>query len=179
MKRLSLVALFVLTLASPAAAQRRVPDAEMWAFGADLGALLPTEDALDNTIDLQGFGEYYLTPRWGIRMALGWANPSFGESDRSLREIRITADVTYNWERGQTHPFAGVGIGAFMLQPKRNGDDVGGSRNEAGMNLFGGLEYFTSRTVSVKGELRFQIVGSDQVTDMHGLVLSIGLKKYF
>ncbi|HSL21880.1 MAG TPA: outer membrane beta-barrel protein [Vicinamibacterales bacterium] len=179
MKKLCLIVLLAGAVSVPAAAQPRVPDAEMWAFGGDFGVFLPTEDALDNTLDLQGFGEYYLTPRTGVRMGLGWADPSFGESDNSLRSVRLTIDVTYNWERGQTHPFAGIGLGVFFLQPKVNGNNVGESRNEAGFNLFGGLEYFTSRTVSVKGEARYQIVGSDDLVDMHGLTLSVGLKKYF
>jgi hypothetical protein len=179
MKTLCLTALVLVAMAVPAAAQPRVPDAEMWAIGADVGAFLPTEDALDNTLDLQGFAEYYLTPRTGIRMGLGWADPSFGDSNRSLRSVRLTFDVTYNWEGGQTHPFVGFGIGAFFLQPKIGDRETGDSTTEAGANLFGGLEYFTSRTVAIKAEGRFQVVGSDRTPDLHGLTMSVGLKKYF
>ncbi len=179
MKKLWLTMLFATAVSAPAAAQPRVPDAEMWAVGGDFGVFLPAEDALDNTLDLQGFAEYYLTPRTGVRMELGWADPSFGKSDNSLRQARLTFDVTYNWERGQTHPFAGFGVGAFFLQPKINGSSVGESHTEGGVNLFGGLEYFTSRTVAIKGEARYQIVRSDELVDMHGLTLSVGLKKYF
>jgi hypothetical protein len=166
-------------MAPPASAQPRVPDTGMWAVGGDVGALLPTEDAFDNTLDLQGFAEYYLTPRTGIRMGLGWADPSFGESNRSVRTVRLTADVTYNWEGGQTHPFVGFGLGLFLLQPKIGDSEVGDSAKEAGANLFGGIEYFTSRTVSIKAEGRFQVVGADRTPDLHGLTMSIGLKKYF
>jgi opacity protein-like surface antigen len=77
------------------------------------------------------------------------------------------------------HPFVGVGLGAFFLQPRDNGRSVGDSQNEAGMNLLGGIEFFTSRTLTLKGEARYQVVGSDVLPDAHGLTLSIGLKKYF
>lgn len=171
--------LLVLTLL-PAPAKAQVPDTGMWSVGADLGAFIPREEIYDNSLDLQGFGEYYLTPRIGLRIGAGWADPSVGREDGdSVRITRVTFDVTYNWEGGKTHPFVGAGIGAFFLQPRDNGESAGDSQNEAGMNLFGGLEYFTSRTVSVKGEARYQIVGSDVLPDPHGLTLSIGLKKYF
>ncbi len=165
-------------LSTPVNAQ--VPAMGMWAVGADLGAFIPRDEIDDNTLDLQGFGEYYLTPRVGLRIGAGLASPSVGRGgDDSVRMTRVTFDVTYNWERGTTHPFVGAGLGAFFLQPRDNDESVGDSQNEAGFNLFGGLEYFTSRTVSLKGEARYQIVGSDVLPDPHGLTLSIGLKKYF
>jgi hypothetical protein len=180
MRLLTLGGILLLLSSPPVAAQVRVPDANMWAVGADLGALISKEDVYGNALDLQGFAEYYLTPRVGIRMGLGWANPSFGEgNDDSLRQTRVTFDVTYNWERGDMHPFAGLGLGAWFLQPRVNGRSIGDSQNEAGMNLFGGIEFFTGRTVTVKGEARYQVVGSDSLPDAHGLTLSIGLKKYF
>jgi opacity protein-like surface antigen len=152
----------------------------MWAVGGDLGVLISQEDVYDNALDLQGFAEYYLTPRVGIRMGAGWANPSVGDNgEDTVRQTRVTFDVTYNWEGGELHPFVGIGLGAFFLQPKDNGRSLGESQNEAGMNLFGGIELFTSRTWTVKGEARYQIVGSNVLPDAHGLTLSVGLKKYF
>jgi hypothetical protein len=47
--------------------------------------------------------------------------------------------------------------------------------------LLGGIEYFTSRTVSIKGELRYHIV-SDILNgsfNPDGAAITIGLKKYF
>jgi hypothetical protein len=56
-------------------AQRRVPDTEMWAVGGDLGVFLPTEDGLDNALELQAFAEYYFTPRASLRTGFGWTEP--------------------------------------------------------------------------------------------------------
>jgi opacity protein-like surface antigen len=179
MRLLTLSALLLVLGGAPVNAQTRVPDTAMWAIGGDLGVLIPQEDVYDNTLDLQGFAEYYLTPRVGIRMGLGWADPSTFESEDSVRMTRVFFDVTYNWEGGEMHPFVGVGLGAFFLQPRDNGRSVGDSQNEAGMNLLGGIEFFTSRTLTLKGEARYQVVGSDVLPDAHGLTLSIGLKKYF
>jgi hypothetical protein len=176
MKNILLTAVLVAFACVPAGAQ---PRAEMWAWGGDFGVFLPSEDALDSTVDLQGFAEYYLSPRTGIRMAVGWADPPFDGSDRTVRQVRLTFDVTHNWERGETHPFVGLGLGVFFLQPKSNGDDAGPSHNEPGANLFGGLEHFLADTTSLKAEVRYQIVGAEQTIDMHGLTLSVGLKAYF
>ena len=180
MRLLTLCAMTLVLSSGPAAAQARVPDAGMWAVGADLGASIFKQDVYDNALDLQGFAEYYLTPRVGIRLGAGWAEPSLdGGNDRAMGQTRVTFDVTYNWEGGEMHPFVGVGLGAFFLQIEENGESIGDSQTEAGMNLFGGVEFFVGRTLAVKGEARYQVVGSDVVPDAHGLTLSIGLKKYF
>jgi opacity protein-like surface antigen len=180
MRLLTLSVLMLVVYSVPASAQARVADQGMWAVGADAGVLISKEDIYDNALDLQGFAEYYLTPRVGIRMGAGWANPSVGQGDGdSVRQTRVTFDVTYNWEGGEMHPFVGLGLGAFFLQRRVNDESVGDSQNEAGMNLFGGVEFFTRRTLTVKGEARYQVVGSNVLPDAHGLTLSIGLKKYF
>jgi hypothetical protein len=64
---------------------------------------LPTRRAVELT--LEGFFEYYLTPRTSIRTGLGYSNPEFDREDEdSLRYIRIPLDVVYNWEGGKVHP---------------------------------------------------------------------------
>lgn len=171
-----------LTVVCPAGAiaQARVPDTEMWGIGGDLGLFVPKEGAFDNALELQGLAEYYFTPRTSVRTGFGWTEPSFeGREDDGLRVTRLTIDVLYNWEGGKIHPFVGAGLGAYFLRSVVNGESVGESRSKAGFNLGGGIEYFTSRTVTVKGEARYHIVNDDGVPDASGLSLTIGLKKYF
>ena len=56
---------------------------------------------------------------------------------------------------------------------------MGDSENKLGLNVGGGVEYFMHRTVSLKGEGRYQAVQDIPGIDPSGLVLSIGLKTYF
>jgi hypothetical protein len=141
---------------------------------------LPTRRAVELT--LEGFFEYYLTPRTSIRTGLGYSNPEFDREDEdSLRYIRIPLDVVYNREGGKVHPFVGAGIGAYFLQFKDNGRNVGDSEDKLGATLLGGIEYFTSRTVSIKGELRYHIVSDilNGSLNPDGAAITIGLKKSF
>jgi hypothetical protein len=48
-----------------------------------------------------------------------------------------------------------------------------------GGTLSGGVEYFTSRTFSVRGEARYHAVMKADRYDPSGLALSVGVKTYF
>jgi hypothetical protein len=177
--------LFSLALGLPtlAAAQARVPDTDSAAIGGDIGIFLPREEGMKSGLALDGFYEYYFTPRTSVRLGAGWMNPKFDtEEDDSLRAVRIGGDVVYNWEGGVVHPFAGAGLGIYFLQLRDNGDSLGDSETKLGGVLFGGVEYFTSRTLAIKGEARYHIVGDiDELGGLNpgGLSLSIGVKTYF
>ena len=170
----------VALIPSVASAQRRVPAAESGAVGGDVGIFLPRSEALDAGPVLQGFYEYYFTPRASLRLGLGWENPSFaGRDDEKLRTVRIAVDGVYNWERGAVHPFVGAGIAVHFLQPTRNGESVGDSETKTGASFFGGVELFTSRTLSFKAEGRYSALGEAFGINPDGLSLTAGLKKYF
>ena len=174
------VAFTILLMPANAFAQGRTPAPESGAVGGDLGVFIPADDALGSSLALEGFYEYYLTSRVSVRTGLGWTNPSFDrEDDDSLRHFRVALDVVHNWEGGTVHPFVGGGIGIYFLQPRDNGESVGDSESKIGATLFGGVEYFTSNTVSVKGELRYHIISDAFGLNPDGMALMIGVKKYF
>jgi hypothetical protein len=174
-----LFTLFVLT-PSLALAQRRVPAAESGAIIGDVGIFLPRSEGLDAGPVLQGFYEYYFTPRASMRVGLGWANPGFaGRDNDDLRTVRVAIDGVYNWERGAVHPFLGAGLGINFLQPRINGESVGDSETKLGASFFGGVELFTGRTVSFKAEARYDALGEAFGLNPDGLSLTAGLKKYF
>ena len=167
-------------VASGAAAQGRVPATDTGAIGGEVGIFLPRAEVLDSGPVLEGFYEYYFTPRTSVRVGMGWMNPSFErEEDDSLRTIRVPIDLVYNWERGEIHPFAGAGLGIYFVQAKDDGESVGDSETKVGATLFGGAEFFTSPSVSIKGEARYHIVGDVFGVNPGGLALSVGVKKYF
>jgi outer membrane protein with beta-barrel domain len=174
------VIVWLVLIPTVAFAQRRVPATDSGAVGGDVGLFVPRSDVLDAGPALEGFYEYYFTPRGSLRLGLGWANPSFdGRQDDSLRTLRVAVDGVYNWERGAVHPFVGAGLGIYFLQPKNNGNNVGDSETKTGATLFGGAEFFTSRTVSFKAEGRYHLVSDAFGINPGGLALTIGVKKYF
>jgi opacity protein-like surface antigen len=164
-----------------ASAQERAPHKGSTAVGVDAGVFVPAETQLDSSFVVNALVEYYVTPRVSLRTDFGLTNPGFSnQSTNTLRQVPLRANVNYNWEGGKWHPFVGAGIGAYFLQFKDNGHAIGGSETKPGFNIGGGAEYFTSRTVSLKGEARSHVIGNSRTgVDPSGLVLTGGLKKYF
>jgi len=161
-------------------AQARMPHKDAAAVGGDVGIFLPKEDALKSGLVLEGFYEYYLNARDSLRIGVGWLNPKFeNESTDSLREIHVGGELVHNWEGGSVHPFVGAGLGAYILQFRDNGQNSGDSESKFGGSFFGGAEFFTSKTVSVKAEARYHIVPKVNGFNPSGLALTIGVKSYF
>jgi hypothetical protein len=178
--RFAAIVAICLGLADVASAQRRVPATGSAAVGGDAGIFIPIDEPLGTGPTLEGFYEYYLNPRTSVRFGLGWASPHFDREDEdSLRLLRVPFDVVYNWEGGAIHPFVGAGLGAYFVQEQDNGRSVGDLETKLGATLFGGAEFFTGRTVSVKAEARYHILGDVRGVEPDGLGLTIGLKKYF
>jgi outer membrane protein with beta-barrel domain len=168
--------------ANTATAQElRAPHTGSTAVGVDVGAFVPRDGQLDPAPIVNALLEYYFTPRVSVRTDFGLTDPGFGrESSDSLRQIPLRANVNYNWEGGKWHPFVGAGVGAYFIQFKDNGKALGSRETKPGVNLGGGVEYFTSRTVSLKGEARYHVIGKTSAgDDPSGLVFTGGLKKYW
>lgn len=105
---------FILTLilvASPSAAMaQRLPATNSGAIGGDGGLFMGRLSARPT---LEGFYEYYFSPRNSLRIGLGWARP---EVDQQY--LRVPVDLVYNWEWGSMHPFGGAGLAIYFLQDK-------------------------------------------------------------
>ena len=170
-----------LTLApSMSYAQARMPHKDAGALGVDVGVFLPKEDALASGPVINGFYEYYLDARDSLRVGFGWMNPKFDREDSDkLRHIRIALDLVHNWEGGSVHPFVGAGIGTYFLQQRDNGEDSGDSETKFGGTIFGGAEFFTNDTFSVKGEASYHVVSKINGFNPSGLALTVGVKTYF
>jgi opacity protein-like surface antigen len=167
-------------LPAVATAQARMPHKDASAIGGEVGIFLPKEDVLTKGPVLEGFYEYYLTARDSLRVGVGWLNPKWEpETSDSLRQIRLGVDLVHNWEGGAVHPFVGAGLGTYFIQFRDNGQNVGESETKLGGAVFGGLEYFTSNTFSVKGEARYHVVSKTRAFNPSGLSLTFGVKSYF
>jgi hypothetical protein len=165
---------------APSIAHAQTPQTDSAAIGGDVGIFIPRSDILDNGLNLEGFYEYYLSPRTSVRLGLGWINPKFEfNDDASLRYIRVAGDLVRNWEGGNVHPFVGGGLGIYFLQEEIDGDDIGDSETKFGGTLFGGAEFFLDNTTTIKAEARYHLIQNINGLNPDGLALTIGLKKYF
>lgn len=167
-------------LAGAGEAQAVVPDTNMIGIGGDVGVLVPT-DPLEPAVTLAAFVESYLSPRTSVRVAAGWADPGFDrDPSDTLHQVRLTFDLLYNWEEGVWHPFVGAGAGVYLVQETDRGRSVADRRSKGGINLGGGIEYFTRRTLTIKAEALYHFVAQGTLpVDPSGLTLTIGLKRYF
>jgi hypothetical protein len=174
------VLLTLMTIAaSPAFAQRRVPDTGMMAAGGEVGFFVP-DDEFETSPIFGGLFEYYVTPRLGLRGSVLFMDPEFDRgTDDSLRHARLGFDVIYNWELGKWHPFAGGGLGVHVLQLKENGHSLGDSDNELGFTGLGGVEYFFNRRTTFKIEGRLMFVDDFGPSDPSGFAATFGIKRYF
>jgi opacity protein-like surface antigen len=174
----SLLVVLALSAASTAHAQTPRPDSA--AVGGDVGLFIPAAENMKTGPTLEGFYEYYPTARTSIRLGLGWADPKRDtEDDDSIRFIRVGGDFVYNWEGGTVHPFVGGGLGVYFLQERDNGENLGDAETKLGATLFGGVELFTSNTVSFKAEAKYHLIDNPGTYNPDGLALTVGIKKYF
>jgi hypothetical protein len=162
-----------------ASAQPRVPDTGMAAVSGSIGVIFP-KDPFEADLALAGAFDYYFTPRVSLRPGIMWAEPDVEDHDESLRRIGLTADVIYNWEHGKWHPFVGAGIGAFFFQPKAAGESFREDETNLGGSIGGGIEYFTTRTTVIKGEVQYYFIDrGDLPQSPSAFTLMVGVKKYF
>lgn len=152
----------------------------MIAAGGDFGVLFPDE-AFETTVTLDGFAEYYVTPRISVRGMLAWASPGFdNRTEDKFRQVKLLFNGAYNWEFVEWHPFVTAGAGAYFvrqlfdLAPDPDGETRGG------LNFGAGVEYFTGELSSIKAEGRFDLVSHPPgLPDATGFTLSVGYKLYF
>jgi hypothetical protein len=115
----------------------------------------------------------------GLRASYGWANSDFDEfDDAEFGHTRLLATFLYNWEHGEWHPYAAIGAGAYFVQGEIN-EVEGDSDTRGGFHVGGGIDYFTSLTTTIKGEVLYHVVGDDPNVDPSGLTLTVGFKKFF
>jgi Outer membrane protein beta-barrel domain len=175
----------VVFAATQASAQRRVPDAGMWAAGASIGAAVPHDDSLQNGLEVAGALEGYVTPRVSVRVQVGgsWWDITGRGFTGTVKPLFFDGNIVYNWEGGVWHPYVTAGIGAYRYRTDLN-PNLEGSDTKAGVNLGGGFEYFFTRDATFTGELLYHKVGafaSPVTTFDSGSFWSfaIGVKGYF
>jgi hypothetical protein len=175
---LTLTAIVTALFALPARAQ--TPDTGLIGVGADIGVLFPAE-AFEKTLTFDGFAEYYLTPRIGLRGMLAWAKPgSENRTEDKFRQTKLLFNGVYNWEFIEWHPFVTAGAGAYFVRQLIDASTDPDSETRGGINFGGGVEYFTNSESSFKGELRWDLVSRPTgLPDASGFSITVGYKRYF
>lgn len=158
----------------------QTPDTGMIGAGFDVGVFFPDE-AFENTATLDGYGEAYVTPRFSLRGMLAWANPGVeNRTEDHFRQFKLLFSGVYNWEYGVWHPFVSAGAGAYFVRLLREDRPDPEGETRGGLNFGGGIEFFTSRMTTVKGEVRWDVVSHPpDLPDATGFTATIGLKRYF
>jgi hypothetical protein len=176
----AILTIMLLAMAGGAAAQDRIPEVGSVAVGFDFGVLDP-QASFRASKTLDAYGEFYVTRRVSVRGTVGWSNPQFADGVGSVRQARLDASLLYNWEAEEWHPFVVAGIGGHILRLLDSDQvPVGGREKKVAGNLGAGIEYFARRKVAVKGEARYFFVRHTTLPyDPSGLVVTLGLKKYF
>jgi opacity protein-like surface antigen len=165
--------------AFPAAAQ--TPDAGAFAIGGDIGALFP-DAAFEKALTVDGYGEYYVTPRVSVRGLLNWASPGFkNRTEDHFRQTKLLFNGAYNWDQGGAYiPFVTVGAGFYFVREILDAQDDPDSETRGGINFGGGVEYFLGERASFKTEVRWDFVSHPPaLPDASGFTLTFGYKRYF
>jgi hypothetical protein len=175
--------LFCLSLSNPILAQTarvRTPDKGVIGYGVDAGVLFP-DQAFENAFTFDGFGEYYVSPRIGVRAMLSFANPGFaGTNADNFKQTKLLFSGVYNWEKGSWRPFAQFGAGVYWVRQQFDVDPDPPGETRGGINFGGGTEFLLNSESAIKVELRWDIVSHPySLPDATATSLTFGYKRYF
>jgi hypothetical protein len=171
---------FVATIGSAAAQTIDTPDKGVVAYGGDIGVLIP-DDTFENTLTVDGFGEYYVTRRVSVRGMFVWASPGFsGRTEDHFRQAKLLFGGNYHWSYKAWRPFAGGGAGAHFVRLKREGQVDPPGESRGGIYFGGGADYVFNRESALKVELRWDVVSDPPgQPDATSATLTVGYKRYF
>lgn len=177
-----LAAFGVLGSLSEVGAQTRVrtPDKGVIGYGVDAGVLIPDE-AFENTLTFDGFGEYYVTPRISVRALLAFASSGVaGRSEDHFRQTKLLFSGVYNLEKGSWRPFGTFGAGVYFVRLHVDDETDPPGETRGGLNFGGGTEYVLNSGSSIKAEVRWDIVSHPfNLPDATGTTITVGYKRYF
>ena len=86
----------------------------------------------------------------------------------------------YNWDFDEWRPFATAGAGVYFVRLHLDGRPDPEGETRGGLNFGGGVEYFAWDQMSIKSELRWDVVSDPPgLPDATGVSLTFGVKRYF
>ena len=152
----------------------------MIGYGFDGGVLFP-DAQFESTFTLDGFGEFYLTPRISVRGMLAWSSPGVdGFTEDHFRQVKLLFGGNYNWIYKKWRPFGGGGAGAHFVRLKLDSQQDPEGESRGGIYFGGGTDYILNDESAIKVEFRWDFVSDPPgLPDASGQTLTIGYKRFF
>jgi OmpA-OmpF porin, OOP family len=106
---------------------------------------------------------YDLTDNWGIEGVVDYLSTELTRGDTSANALSYRLDALYNFmPKGRLVPYLALG-GGGITAGHGGGFNAGGSNTDATLNAGGGLKYFLTDSVALRGDAR-QLFVFDQKT---------------
>ena len=153
----------------------------MIGYGVDGGVFFPDE-AFESALTLDGYGEFYLTPRISVRGMLAWTNPGIdSRTGDHFRQVKLLFGGNYHWVYKSLRPFAGGGAGAHFVSLKiDDGLEDPEGETRGGIYFGGGSDIILNEESAIKVEFRWDLISHPPgLPDASGMALTVGYKRFF
>jgi len=156
------------------------PDKGVIAWGGDVGAFFPDE-AFENALTWDAYGEYYVHPRISVRGMFVWANPGVANrTEDHFRHVKLLFGAAYNFKYKMLRPFAEGGAGVHFVRLKRFDATDPDGETRGGLYFGGGSDIVLTHQDAIKVEVRWDVVSHPTgLPDATSAVLTFGYKRYF
>ena len=122
-----------------------------------------------------GFG-YDFTKHWGAEIQFNYIDSELVTTGESVKGYFYHLDALYHFgPEKKLVPYLAAGIGGITLDPKTAGSDT-----NAAFNAGGGLKYFVSDTIALRGDIRYVLTTDKTHNNMaytFGVTFHFGGKK--
>jgi OOP family OmpA-OmpF porin len=118
-----------------------------------------------------GFG-YDFTKHWGAEIQFNYIDSELVTTGESVKGYFYHLDALYHFRpEKKLVPYLAAGIGGLTLDPKTAGSDT-----NAAFNAGGGLKYFVSDTIALRGDIRY-VLATDKTHN--NLAYTFGVTFHF
>jgi hypothetical protein len=150
-----------------------IPEKGSLAVFAGIGPILPFEGDYDLGFQIEGGGEYYFSPVFGVRATFGYASAGVdGGSDVTIAGFEASA--LYTSRRGDWAPFVLGGFGIHTVDPPGEGPS-----QRLGAHVGAGTDYFLDRRTALTGQLTGRFIGSAGGRTSSFASVTFGVKYHF
>jgi OmpA-OmpF porin, OOP family len=123
---------------------------------------------------------YDLTKNWGIEAVADYAATEGTLNDRSINSLSYRLDVLYNFmPDGPLVPYLAVGGGGITYGHGGEGLEISNRTTDATANVGGGIKYFLTDSIALRGDVRQLFVLEDPNSPKYNWEYSAGVTFLF